>query len=162
MRKYSLFFISLLITAFVIVGAGCKKNTPSTPSDESDSSLVIEEPTSSTKFPATTLEYYLQSYRDHVLPKNISVDKKKLKAVIVATGEDQVDKKVLTVNFYTDTKWSDGKEHVFYIEEVKEGKSTYYGQFSSTISKLVTESGSVKTGALMGDFFQLKGIKINK
>lgn len=162
MRKNNLLAASALVITLTLLGAGCKKNSPAAASSSASNDPAVEVPTTSTQFPATNLEYYLQSYRDKVLPATSKVDKKKLKAVIVVTGEDTADKKPLTINFYSDTKWSDGKERIFYIEEVKEGKSRYFGQFSSAISKFTIEASMLKEGKVIGDFLLLKGIKVNK
>lgn len=162
MKKYTFILVGFLITTTIILGAGCKKSDKAADQPSPEEIAALEIPTSSTKFPETNLEYYLQSYRDHVLPTSIKVDKKKLKAVIVATGEDQADKKPITVNLYTDLKWNDGKEHIFYIEEVKDKKSNYYGQFSSVINTLANEAQSLKNGKIIGDWWVLKSLKVNK
>lgn len=164
--KKKLSSIFLVISAILVVMvSGCGKNedqstSSSVPAENDD--VVIETPTSSTKFPTTVLEYYLQSYRDHVLPTTTKFDKKKLKAAIIATGEENTDKKALVVTLYTDQKWNDSKEHAFYIEELKDGKYSYYGVFNSSISKLASEAPMIKVGSVIGEFWTLKNVKVNK
>lgn len=160
MRKSTLIVLTLTLAAsFVFLGAGCKKNdSPAAPESATSTEPELEVITSPTKFPSTTVEYFMQSYRDKPLT---TLDKRKLKLALVATGIDQGDNnKPMTLNFYTDPKWKEGKEHIFYIEEVKDKKSTYFGQFASQITKLAQESRGLKGGIIIGDFMKLESMSV--
>ena len=158
MKNYTFILTALVMSSLILVGAGCKKSS-SNPVDQSDTS-VLEEVTSSAKFPGTNLEYYLQSYREHVLPVNQKLDKKKMKAVMTVTGIDQANKQSITVTLYSDAQWNDGKEHIFDIEEVEATSTKQFGQFSSVIKNLVAESGKIPNGKVVGDFLEVRSIKV--
>lgn len=160
MKNYS-FILGGILVFFIMIGAGCSvRDAQPSPDSSNEDGGIVEAVTSSTKFPGTNLEYYLQSYREHALSSQQKLDKKILKPALVISGIDQTDKKPVTVTMYSDAKWNDGKEHVFDIEEAKGSSVRQFGQFSSVMKNFVTESGKITNGKVIGDFLEIRGIKI--